>query len=262
MTSRIEIHTQIKAFYSIVFNEEFEFRPTHVSLYMFFLNQNNRNMWVEWFKCPFDLAMQGACINSKTTYYAILDDLVKFKLIEYRKGLNNFKAPHIKIIPLTVPKIDTLTDTVTVPQSEPLSVPLPVPLTGNIYILLTNNLKRIIENLKDVLKFLDDKENTTDTPETKNGETVIKKRKREPFKIPTIAEVRMYFKDNGYKEEVGEDKWHYYNDANWFDSHGNAVLNWKQKMRSVWFKPENKINGAEMSRSSNTTNLNKPENVT
>ena len=73
------------------------------------------------------------------------------------------------------------------------------------------------------------------------------KRKMKPFVIPTIEDVRKYFTENGYKPEVGESKWHYYNDANWFDSHGNPVLNWKQKMRSVWFKDENKINGATMS---------------
>ncbi|HBE41219.1 MAG TPA: hypothetical protein DDW27_08455 [Bacteroidales bacterium] len=66
------------------------------------------------------------------------------------------------------------------------------------------------------------------------------KRKRTPFKKPTIQEVRNYFDENGYNPDFGETRWHYYNDANWFDSHGSPVLNWKQKMRSVWFKPENK----------------------
>ena len=65
-----------------------------------------------------------------------------------------------------------------------------------------------------------------------------KRRRRTPFVIPEISEVRKYFNDNGYDPNFGESRWHYYNDANWFDSHGNAVLNWKQKMRSVWFKDE------------------------
>ncbi|HUX57112.1 MAG TPA: hypothetical protein VMV77_09065 [Bacteroidales bacterium] len=78
------------------------------------------------------------------------------------------------------------------------------------------------------------------------NEDVIKRRRRSPFKIPKIEEVKKYFEDNGYKPEVGEDKWHYYNDANWFDSFGNPVLNWKQKMRSVWFKTENKIDNTKV----------------
>jgi hypothetical protein len=67
----------------------------------------------------------------------------------------------------------------------------------------------------------------------------IGRRKMKPFVIPSIQEVRIYFEENGYDPDIGESKWHYYNDANWFDSHGNPVLNWKQKMRQVWFKPEN-----------------------
>lgn len=69
---------------------------------------------------------------------------------------------------------------------------------------------------------------------------VIKSRKRKPFKKPTIQEVKDFFNDNGYDPDFGETRWYYYNDANWYDSHGSPVLNWKQKMRSVWFKDEYK----------------------
>ena len=73
------------------------------------------------------------------------------------------------------------------------------------------------------------------------NEDIIKNRKRSPFKIPKIEEVEKFFLDNGYNPEIGKEKWHYYNDAKWFDAYGNPVLSWKQKMRQVWFKPENKI---------------------
>ena len=33
----------------------------------------------------------------------------------------------------------------------------------------------------------------------------------------------------------------YYDCADWHDSKGNKVKNWKQKMQAVWFKDENKI---------------------
>lgn len=74
------------------------------------------------------------------------------------------------------------------------------------------------------------------------NENVIdnKNRKRKVFKKPTIDEVKKFFDENGYDPAFGETRWHYYNDANWYDSHGNPVLNWKQKMRSVWFKDEHK----------------------
>ena len=142
---------QIKAFYSWVFNNPDKIRPTHISLYLFLLNQNNRSMWVEWFKCPYDLAMQGACIGNKNTYYKCLDDLKNFGLIEYKKGINNYKAPLIKLIQMydSVP----LTEQVTVPLSEPQTVPQPEPLSvllnKNIYKLITDNYKTINDKQKE-----------------------------------------------------------------------------------------------------------------
>lgn len=70
-------------------------------------------------------------------------------------------------------------------------------------------------------------------------------RKRKSFKVPTIEEVRNFFAENGFDPDFGETRWHYYNDADWFDSKGNPVLNWKQKMRSVWFKDEHKPKPAQ-----------------
>lgn len=95
---------------------------------------------------------------------------------------------------------------------------------------------------KGVAKGVANTENENDIDiDIDNKEKEIPKRKREPFIPPTIDEVRKYFEDNGYDPDFGETRWHYYNDANWFDSKGSPVLNWKQKMRAVWFKPENRI---------------------
>lgn len=56
-----------------------------------------------------------------------------------------------------------------------------------------------------------------------------------------INEVILYFKENGYKKEIAEKAFKYYEEANWHDGNGKKVLNWKQKMQAVWFKDENKI---------------------
>ena len=56
-----------------------------------------------------------------------------------------------------------------------------------------------------------------------------------------INEVKEYFKEKGYSEVSAEKFFEYYDTANWRDSKGNKVLNWKQKAQSVWFKPENEI---------------------
>lgn len=155
---RINGFEQIKAFYSWVFNEPEKARSSHISLYLFLLNQNNRANWVEWFKCPYDLAMHGARIGSKSTYYNCLNDLKEWKIIDYQKGQNNFKAPLIKLFVLykSVPLSEQVTVPLSEPQTEPQCVPLPVPLTGKKYKLLTDNIELIINNIDDVVCYLND----------------------------------------------------------------------------------------------------------
>lgn len=62
-----------------------------------------------------------------------------------------------------------------------------------------------------------------------------------PFVPPTIDDVKMFFKQEGYREDVAIHVFKYYSDGEWSDSKGNPVKNWKQKIRGVWFKDENKI---------------------
>jgi len=64
--------------------------------------------------------------------------------------------------------------------------------------------------------------------------------KKQPFVPPTEEQVVSFFESNGYKKEVGSTAYRYYSVANWVDSQGNKVRNWKQKMLSVWFKEPNK----------------------
>jgi len=154
MTYRINGFKQIEAFYSIVFSGKYDITPQHISLYMFLLNQNNRANWVEWFKCPYDLAMNGAMIGSKKTYYKCLNELKDWNLIDYIAGENQFKAPKISLLRLeNAPQL--------IPQCEPASEPLPIPpceplpttarvryinyITNNFNKLITNNLKQLKE---------------------------------------------------------------------------------------------------------------------
>jgi len=58
------------------------------------------------------------------------------------------------------------------------------------------------------------------------------------FVPPLIDEVVKFFEEHGYTN--GDKAWNYYNDGDWKDSKGNPVVSWKQKMRMVWFKDENK----------------------
>ena len=69
----------------------------------------------------------------------------------------------------------------------------------------------------------------------------VKVKPKKRFTPPTLKEALDYFKFKGYKEDVAKTAWEYYHTANWKDARGNQVKNWKQKMLSVWMKPENKL---------------------
>jgi hypothetical protein len=77
------------------------------------------------------------------------------------------------------------------------------------------------------------------------NDSVINNIKKTPrtnkFVPPTVFDVKEYFILNGYTSDSGEKAFNYYDVANWKDSTGKQVNNWKQKMQSVWFKEENKI---------------------
>jgi len=66
-------------------------------------------------------------------------------------------------------------------------------------------------------------------------------------KRPTKDLVIEYFVENGYSQQAAERAFDYYESGTepgqvyWRDSRGNIVKNWKQKMRGVWFKDENKV---------------------
>lgn len=74
-------------------------------------------------------------------------------------------------------------------------------------------------------------------------ELIKNEKKREgakKFTPPTQEEVIKYFEQNSYSAEAAIKAFNYYDIAQWHDSKGNKVKNWKQKMQAVWFKDENK----------------------
>lgn len=164
MNPRINIYKQIRGFYSKVFSSAYSVQTSHISLYMFLLNQCNRANWVEWFKCPYDIAMLGSCIHSNKTYYQKLNDLQEWGFLEYQPGINMYKAPKIKLVELyeskenTVPtpeedssvKITQLITQLTTQLGEQLTTQLlsqlSTQVSTHIYILLNNNYKLVISN--------------------------------------------------------------------------------------------------------------------
>lgn len=87
---------------------------------------------------------------------------------------------------------------------------------------------------------------TYDTHMENENENINKGKKegvksaRKKFTPPTLIQVQDYFVENGYPKDLGTRAFKHYDVADWHDTNGKAVKNWKQKMNSVWFKPENK----------------------
>ena len=77
-------------------------------------------------------------------------------------------------------------------------------------------------------------------------ESINSNRRIKKFVKPTLEEVEKYFFENGYKPEIGKKAWMGYDTANWFDSKGQQIKNWKQKMINVWFRDEHKITKSGM----------------
>lgn len=75
------------------------------------------------------------------------------------------------------------------------------------------------------------------------GKDEVKESKKKPKKVfiaPSLLDVIEYFNEKGFSEQAAKKAFDYYDVADWHDSKGNKVNNWKQKMQSVWFKDENK----------------------
>lgn len=72
------------------------------------------------------------------------------------------------------------------------------------------------------------------------NENENEERKDKSFSKPSVSDVISYFDEKGYSKDAAITAFEYYDSADWKDSKGNRVRNWKQKMIAVWFKPENK----------------------
>jgi hypothetical protein len=101
-----------------------------------------------------------------------------------------------------------------------------------------------------------DNGNTDETPKARKRNadeyqtTPIEERKKErkkegknniEFIPPSLEEVYEYFKEKGHSQHTAQTAFYYYQNLNWFDSNDKKIVNWKNKMLSVWMKEETKI---------------------
>lgn len=88
--------------------------------------------------------------------------------------------------------------------------------------------------------------NTKETRRKSSGHTKNKNVKNERMKEvkkespPPLQDVINFFLEKGFSESLARKAYEYYEAGGWKDSRGTPVRSWKQKMLSVWMKPENK----------------------
>lgn len=98
--------------------------------------------------------------------------------------------------------------------------------------------KYVIDNIKPIIDDINPL-NSGNKPQRKGKERKLKE--RIVFTPPLIDDVINFFIEKGYSPEIAKKAFEYYDTANWKDSKGNQVRNWKQKMIAVWLKDENKV---------------------
>lgn len=79
-----------------------------------------------------------------------------------------------------------------------------------------------------------DNDSVSDNGSDSGNVTFKKSKPKKLFVPPTIDEVTEFVSSKGFKPEFAKTIFEYYHTADWKDSKGNQVKNWKQKILGVW----------------------------
>lgn len=192
--------------------------PNHSAVYFFAIEHCNRLGWKKKFGFPSTMAMEAVGIKSYNTYIKTLRDLISFGFIEMIEKSQNQYSSNIIALSKFNKSLDKSLDKALIKHTTKQSETT-VQTNDSIYKQINNEPLNNEQGNKG-----DDKSS-----------------------IPSLVEVRNYFDENGYDPDVGEKAFNIYNASlednpkrrYWRDSRDNLIKNWKMKMRSVWFKPEN-----------------------
>jgi hypothetical protein len=70
--------------------------------------------------------------------------------------------------------------------------------------------------------------------ESLHNNTIYNNKNNKVYIPPTLEEVITFFKEKNQTADFAKKVYDYYSLADWVDSKGNKVKNWKQKMYAVW----------------------------
>ena len=179
-------------------------KPNHTALYFFAVEHCNRLGWKKKYGMPTTMAMEAIGIKSYNTYINTLNDLVEWGFIEMIQRSKNQYSANI--------------------------------------VALSNFDKALDKALDEALiKHASKQSESIDSIDKQETSKQINKEQAPP----PLEEVISYFDENGYTKESATKMFEYYEESRkprgrvWKDGRGNTVKNWKQKARSIWFKPDN-----------------------
>jgi hypothetical protein len=89
-------------------------------------------------------------------------------------------------------------------------------------------------------KYQDERHSDRHSSVTRTRRRINSSIRKKHIKNPNLDEVKEFFKEKGFKEEIAIRAWSGYDAAGWIDTNGKPVRNWKQKMINVWFTEENR----------------------
>jgi len=185
-------------------------RPTHTALYFFIIEHCNRLGWKAKFGLPMEMAKDAIGIKNYRTYTKTFEDLIKWGFIKLiQKSKNQYSSNIIAIV--QNPKATTKATTKALDKA------------------MIKHSQKQVHGIVCIDKHNNNKH------KTKNKEQSVSL----PF--PSLDDVIKYFIANNYSKESAIKAFNFYEVANWIDTKGNIINNWKQKMISQWFKDENKI---------------------
>ena len=193
-------------------------KPIHIAIYFFAIEHCNRLGWKEKFGLPTSMVMEAIGVKSYKTYKVSFDELADwgfFKVV--KKATNQYSAVIIALVKNTKAHTKAL-DKALIKHSTKH--------TPN-HCSITDNLNVSID------KQYNNKQYNKEQGEKPKG-----------FHPPTEIEVVEFFEEKGFAKDLAQKAFEYYNIADWKDSKGNKVKNWKQKMLSVWMKNNNTTNHA------------------
>lgn len=181
--------------------------PNHTAIYFFAIEHCNRLGWKEKFGFPTQMAMDALGIKKHNTYIKYFRDLCEWGFFNIIQESKNQYSANIISLSNALPKNGKALDKA----------------------FIKHGTKQTESNGQSNSSI--DKQVTIEQKNNRTKKQVA----------PTVDMVKLYFAENGYSEYSAVTAFNFYNSADWHDSNGKKVKNWKQKMQGVWFKEENKI---------------------